>query len=366
MNPNSADPTDQPMIAPCARRRRTPFTSAVAALCAALTLIVTAPPTASGTPPHIVGFAEGGTLLTKPTAELDRDFAAARRLGMTWVRVEVNWRIVESRRGVYDWRNVDKVVGSARRHGLSILGLVTFAPPWAADPAGAFLPGSRPRDTAAFGRFAGIAAGRYARSIGTWEVWNEPNLPLFFSPRPDTGIYGRALRAAYPAIKAARPGARVLSAGLSIANDTAVTIAPRTFVRRLYDQGLHGFFDGVALHPYTFPYTPGTDPNGNWADIAEVRSVMVARGDAAKKIWITEFGAPTGTAGDAVSPARQASILREAITAARRLPYVAGPFFVYTIRDTGTDPANREDNFGLLRRNHTEKPAAAQIRRLTR
>ncbi|GAB05999.1 hypothetical protein GII30_04265 [Gordonia amarae] len=362
MHPNSADHARTDRAQPA----RTRAAALAGALCVAVAALLTAPVPAPAAPAHVVGFAEGGTLLTKSPATLDRDFAAARRLGMTWVRVEINWRIVENRRGRYDWRNVDKVVGSARRHGLSVLGLVTFAPPWAADPAGAFLPGSRPKDTAAFGRFAGIAAGRYARSISTWEVWNEPNLPLFFSPRPDTGIYGRVLRAAYPAIKAARPGATVLSAGLSVANDTAATIAPRTFVRRLYDQGLRRYFDGIALHPYTFPYTPATDPNGNWADITEVRSVMLARGDAGKKIWITEFGAPTGTAADAVSPARQAVILREAITTARRLPYVAQPFFVYTIRDTGPNAANREDNFGLLRANGSQKPAAAQVRRLTR
>lgn len=312
-----------------------------------------------------VGFAEGGTLLQKSAQEVNRDFAAARRLGATWVRVEVNWRNIESTPGVYNWADVDKVVNAARRNQLQVLGLVTFAPQWAADPGGLLMPGSRPSNTAAFGGFAGVAAARYAASINAWEVWNEPNLPLFFSPAPDARIYGQALRAAYPAIHRANPSAKVLSAGLAIANDTPTTISPRTFVRSLYAQGLKGYFDAVALHPYTFPHTPTNDPNGNWADLSEVRAVMVANGDSGKKIWITEFGAPTGSAADAVSDQRQKTILAEAISQARSLDYVGGPFFVYTIRDTGADVGNREDNFGVLRRNYSEKPAAQAIRDAT-
>lgn len=319
---------------------------------------------AQAAPPSAIGFAEGGTLLDKSAGELDRDFAAMRSLGGSWIRVEVNWRKIESVPGQYNWGDVDRVVGAARRHGIQVLGLVTFAPQWAADPRGGNMPGSRPNNPQTFGAFAGRAAARYAGSISTWEVWNEPNLPLFFSPGPDVGLYGRVLRAAYGAIHAAKPGARVLTAGLSIANDTPTTIAPATFISKLYAQGLKGSFDGVALHPYTFPYTAQNDPNGNWADLSEVRSVMVKNGDADKKIWITEFGAPTGIAPDAVSDQQQAIILREAITSARALSYVGGPFFVYTLRDTGDNIAYREDNFGVLRRNWSHKPAADTIRSL--
>ena len=46
----------------------------------AVAALLTAPVPAPAAPAHVVGFAEGGTLLTKSPATLDRDFAAARRL----------------------------------------------------------------------------------------------------------------------------------------------------------------------------------------------------------------------------------------------------------------------------------------------
>ena len=36
-----------------------------------------------------------------------------------------------------------------------------------------------------------------------------------------------------------------------------------------------------------------------------------------------------------------------------------GPFFLYSLRDMGTNPTDREDNFGLLRNDYSPKPAMA-------
>lgn len=308
------------------------------------------------------GFAAGGSLLTLPDAELEAEMAAAAGIGASWLRVEVSWRNVEPAPGQYSWTAVDRVVHAAGRHGLRVLGLVVFAPSWAqAQGPGTLVPGGRPADPGAFGAFAGIAAARYAGTINTWEVWNEPNLPLFFSPLPDVEAYSQILRAAYGTIHAALPDATVLSGGLAIANDTNVTVAPATFIEQLYRRGVGSYSDGIAVHPYTFPFTPFDDPNENWSDLAAVRDVMVRNGDAGTKIWITEFGAPTGIAADAVDERQQATILVDGLRASRDLDYT-GPFFVYSIRDNGPDVTNREHNFGVLRGDFTEKPAVGVLR----
>ncbi len=99
---------------------------------------------------------------------------------------------------------------------------------------------------------------------------------------------------------------------------------------------------------------------------------MVRAGDGAKKIWATEVGAPTGTApGDSVTEAMQVRIVDEFLDGWNgwvnfRYPddergsvafdTFTGPFFWYQIRDQGTDPADREQNFGLLRRTARRSP----------
>jgi hypothetical protein len=85
---------------------------------------------------------------------------------------------------------------------------------------------------------------------------------------------------------------------------------------------------------------------------------MVAHGDGGKSIWGTEFGAPTGSAGQAVSEALQAKMVTDAYAQWKRLPF-AGPLFWYSFRDAGTNAGDVEQNFGLLRHDFSPKPSFA-------
>ena len=163
-------------------------------------------------------------VLNEPADDLARDVARTRELGGTRYRFDVDWSVVEPTKGTYNWGPVDRVLDAVLSAGLTPLGVLAYAPPWA-EVAGADSMHGAPIDTPAFAAFAGAAAARYAGRINDWEIWNEPNNNLFWSPVPDPAVYTALLKQSYPAIKAARPGATVLSAGLSVANDTAATIA---------------------------------------------------------------------------------------------------------------------------------------------
>lgn len=97
---------------------------------------------------------------------------------------------------------------------------------------------------------------------------------------------------------------------------------------------------------------------------------MAANGDGAKKIWITEFGAPTGGPGPVaqlnnpqyqlnpyvVDEALQNAILEDAVEQYSQADW-AGPFFYYSYIDSGTDPSSNENFYGLLRPDGSFKPA---------
>ena len=87
-----------------------------------------------------------------------------------------------------------------------------------------------------------------------------------------------------------------------------------------------------------------------------VHDVMAANGDDAKQIWLTEYGAPMGTASGAVSLTLQATMAQQGLLGMLEWPW-SGPIFWYAARDRSTDPADREANFGLLRFDFSEKPA---------
>lgn len=313
------------------------------------------------------GYAVGGNLQDRSDAELARELDLVAASGAKWVRLDVNWASTERVRGVRDWAPMDRVVTAITARGLAVLGLVTYAPSWAR-PAGSAVH-APPSDVTAFADFARAAAVRYTpRGITAWEVWNEPNIHNFWSPAPDAAQYVALLKATAAAVRSVNPSATIVSGGLSPATTSTDgrTVAPLEFVKRMYDLGAASSFSAVGWHPYSFPHMPTTPNTSSWNAYAQmplVRDEMVRRGDGGKEVWLTEVGAPTGTAADAVSEQRQAEIVVEAVRTAGSWSW-AGPSFVYAVRDAGTLPSDREQNFGLVRRDYSPKPAYGALRTL--
>jgi len=275
--------------------------------------------------------------------------------GARWVRLGARWDVIEERPGEYDWSTLDAVMGAAVDHGMSVLGIAGGPPAWQAAP-GCRSTNCAPRDPAAYARFIATAAARYAPlGVRHWEVWNEPNLAEFWSPRPDPAAYARLQRLAYTEIKAAVPTAVVLSGGLAPAGDGGGDFEPLQFMQEVYRHGAQGYFDAVAVHPYAFPYRPLRAAAYNaFLKVRALHEIMAAHGDGSKLIWGTEVGAPTrGPRG--VGEVGQASWLSDYYTAWNGWAFT-GPLLWYELRDAGPDRADIE-SFGLLRADRTPKPA---------
>lgn len=294
------------------------------------------------------GVSPGSGILWVSNAELAADMAAIRSSGSRWVRLDIDWASIEPTPGKFNWAVADRVVNAARREGLLVLGVLAYTPTWAR-PAGrsSHAPPSRVSD---FSRFASAAVARERLAVRAWEIWNEPNLAEYWEPRPDPRAYAALLSAASKAIHATDPKAVVLTGGLAPAVTDGAQIAPTDFIARVYAAGAGKAFDVVAVHPYSYPALPSNTASARWNTFVRLpllRNVMVAHGDASKPIWLTEFGAPTGTGTDAVTQARQAQILADGFAQARRWPWI-GALFTYSLRDFGTNAADREQNFGVL------------------
>jgi hypothetical protein len=335
----------------------------------------TAPPATPTTtaspvaPPQSVGMA-GGAGFSEPSLFWDSDADLARQLdgitatGARWLRIDVSWAMVEGTRGQFSWSAVDRVVNAARARGLSVLGELDFTPAWAR-PAGTtqMYPPTNPQD---FVTFARAAVTHFGANIRTWEIWNEPNSPVFWQPGADPVAYVRLLNPTYDAIKALDPGATVLTGGTAPGATGGGWIAPLDFLTGIYNAGGGGHFDAVAHHPYNWPFMPmRPEPyNYNYNAFAGVtprlHELMVARGDGNKKIWGTEMGAPVPTTRQGVTTtnAYLASYVDEAFTAWRQWSWT-GPLMWYSYRDKGTDAADPEQVFGLVTRDYTPKAVAA-------
>lgn len=307
-----------------------------------------------------LGIATGSGLEMLDDTDLATYFATVADSGAEWVRFDFDWSIIEPKPGRFRWESTDRLVQTADDHGLRILGLVTHTPRWARSPlAPADDQHGMPSDPDLFGRFAGVVAERYVDTVMHWEIWNEPNLTPFFLPRPDVDVYTDMLTAAAEHIGNVDPAAVIVSGGLSPALDNGSDISPTTFLTALYDRGVSSAFDVVGMHPYSYPALPSDSSAAGWNSfyrMRDMRRIMVDHGDVDKPVWATEFGSPTGTGKDAVNADTQAEILLDAITEQRALGFV-DKLFVYSLVDRGTDPSDREQNFGIIDHDRSPKPA---------
>lgn len=310
----------------------------------------------------------GGSYQTFSTAELDKDFADMEGMGVQWVRFDIAWNQIQSGgSSSYNWAPFDNVVNAARQHNLKILGILDYAPTWAQQSSCAGQFACPPNGTSSFTTFVTSAVNHYKPlGVSYWEIWNEPNISEFWlTPNPSS--YTALLRAAYTAIKDTDPSATVISAGMASAATDGTNYTQYDFIKGMYAAGAHGYFDALGDHPYCYSDQSGClgAPDGSeWWEMSQtpqnLRALMVANGDSSKKIWITEFGAPTNV----YTEAQQAQLLQQAYTLAAGYDW-AGPLFWYTYQDGGTDKSNVEDWFGVIRADGTQKPAYTTYRQLT-
>jgi hypothetical protein len=309
----------------------------------------------------IFGIAAGGALQNEVPVTLRRDLTADRSAGSRWLRVDINWAQIQAAGPAsYDWSAVDRLVRDARARGLKVLGGILYTPSWARPAGTPAIWGPQPAD---YARFAAAAAAHYAGlGVHAYEVWNEPNNTLFWAPRPSPAAYAAVLRAAYPAIKRADPRASVITGGTAPEPSNGQTYSPVDFLSGIYAHGGKGSFDAVGHHPYCWPAFPGARAAWSaWYQMygthRSLRSVMIAHGDRAKKIWATEFGAPTdGPRGSYVTKSVQSRMVTRAYRLFASYRW-AGPLFFYQGRDAGDSPGTVENFFGFLNHNFTRKPS---------
>jgi hypothetical protein len=255
-----------------------------------------------------------------------RDLALARQAGFDTVVQLFSWRQIEPTRGQYHWQYPDEVVQGAEYYGLDLVIRLDQHPQWASQVTTAL--NAPPDDVADYAHFVSAVAMRYRGRVKAYIIWNEPNLAREWGGRqPDPARYVALLSAAYQAIKAADPGALVVSAGLASTNSQDETaMDDRTFLEAMYQAGGKSYFDVLGAHPYGFAYPPD-DPHDaheglNMARMEDLRAIMVEHGDGDKPVWATEIGWTVAARGQdtwqTVSPQQQADYLVGALKRARR------------------------------------------------
>jgi hypothetical protein len=252
----------------------------------ALALLPAAPAAAASTE---VGMTDDRVLLAGG-ARADRAVREWRSLGVDDVRIFAQWSRIgpASRpRGFdaadhsspgYAWGQLDAAVDRVRAAGMHPMLTITGPGPlWSSGSPRRHLAAYRPRPPA-YAAFATAVATRYRDRVDRYFLWNEPNLATWLLPQASCKrgrctpvaphVYRGLVRTAYPAVRAADPGAQVVIGALAPRGQdlrgSRSSIRPLAFVRALgcrtarfrrmrggMCRNFHAATgDGFAIHPY--------------------------------------------------------------------------------------------------------------------
>jgi hypothetical protein len=300
----------------------------------------------------------------EPSEELRRQiYSLLQEAGVTWIRDSggrgprtfTSWWRVEPEQGEWTWAEADEDLDMALSYGFTYVGYLGRPAEWAR------LDGSEgendhPRDMDQFRTYVRAVVQRYGfgdggkRQIRYWEVGNEPNNNDYY--RSDPRQYLDLLMAAYEAVKAVDPDAKVILGGLGGVglNDS------NPFEEYIFENGASHYFDIFNFHAYGSTRYVGGDYNFVQT-ITLAKELAETYGFDDKPMWLTETGSNSDSDGDFESDPsgeeRQADDLRFRYSTA--LDHGIDKVFWFKHRDPGSD--NWWGTIGMLHNDLEPKPA---------
>lgn len=266
---------------------------------AALALLMALAPTANPAPRKVprgfFGVMFDSVALAATETSQESQFALMARSGVETVRVGFVWEFLQPfEDSDFDFGYTDRYVRLAASHGIDVLPVMLYAPPWARVFRDRLY---SPPETRPFQDYLQASIDRYGpsgsfwsenpsvprRPVREWQIWNEPNTRVFWDTKRGTALgwprgYGKLLKASNRAIKAVDPRARTVTGGL----------VGKTWeeLRRIYRVAGKGSFDVAAVHVY-----PQTEERVLGA-LRLTRQAMLDNNDRAGRMFLTETAFP--------------------------------------------------------------------------
>jgi hypothetical protein len=274
-----------------------------------------------------------------------RDLDLITDAGFKFIRMDLTWETVERRKGIYEFEKsgYDALTEGCSKRGICILYILDYSNRlYESDRSVRTEQGRR-----AFAAFAEAAAARYSGKGILWEIWNEPNIKLFWRPQPSVDDYCELVKATATVLKKAD------KTGLVVA--PATSTIPFRWLEECFKKGLLKWIDALTVHPYR-PQQPETVIK----DYSRLRELI-------------KRYAPQGKEPPVISGEWGYSLINwdsSRLTEQQQARYFVRMFLVnlyqsvsvsiwYDWKDDGTNPNEREHHFGTI--THDLKPKAAYI-----
>ncbi len=303
---------------------------------------------------------------------------AQRAAGFTVARQVFRWNEIEWADQNYDFSATDRFVKNASIAGMRVMPLIQGEPEWATSRPKkskyrGFFP---PKDNAHIARFGATLAKRYGPGGEFWianptltpmpftayQVWNEPNFPLYWGGKPNGAAYARMLIATSAAIRAVQPSAYIVTAGIP---DSSLGQSPKKFIKAMLKAKAGPWIDAIGIHPYA------VNVKSVMKLTRDLRKTVNRAGGSKLDLWVTEIGWAAGgpkTPKRTVSASRQGPIITSAFRALakerKRLKLRGVIYFAW--RDSTVYKGGKDFwglHTGLLNRKGKPKPAMKVVRK---
>ncbi len=207
--------------------------------------------------------------------------------GMKSMRYFLLWDKIESVKGQYDFKAVDKLIDELEYYGMK-MGFVTVhgVPDWAVSKTLEDVPDGLaarkatwkvifpPDNWADYEGFVRKLVSHFKSKVGVWEVWNEPNSHVWGVKSPYKS-YEQFLIRFYTQAKSVDPDCKVFCGRVG------------WWINAMLREGMAEYMDGLTLHPY--PGSHGGNVEHVMRQFREVQLALMAA-DEKMPIEVTEFG----------------------------------------------------------------------------
>ncbi|HEX8873684.1 MAG TPA: glycosyl hydrolase, partial [Nitrosospira sp.] len=195
----------------------------------------------------------------------------------------VGWPLLEPQRGKWNFTALDKYVDLAGKAGIDLVMNLGFTPTWASarpnEPSN-YLPGNaaEPRNIDDWRNYVRTVALRYKGRIKYYELWNEVNVPGFYTGSKEKLVELAA--ATYQILKQVDPGIVFISPSVTGASGESA------WLDDYFAKGGAQYADIVSYHFYV----PKSPPEAMLPVIQQVQGIMRKHGLDSKPLWNTEIG----------------------------------------------------------------------------
>ena len=195
----------------------------------------------------------------------------------------VAWPNLETSKGQWDFGTLDKDVVLAQKHKVEIILPLGLSPSWASSrpyERSAYKPGfaAEPEVIEDWRNYVRAVALRYKNRVHYFEIWNEPNLPKFYSGTTKQMV--TLAREAYQILKEVDPTVTVISPSATGGGNGL------TWLEDYLQQGGGVYADVIGYHFYVSPESP----ESMLKVINKVQAIMSKYQVSDKPLWNTETG----------------------------------------------------------------------------